>query len=308
MKLTRSAINVTDEDVEEHLGNMLDSRARLQQVERPAELGDFLKVNYNATLPEDFEVDKNGEYLVKAENSWMGLREPELLPGTIQKLVGAEVGAEVSLEVTFPEDFREEDFAGKTLPYVIKVLEIQAAVRPELDDELAKSFHAENVEDLKNRVRDRIHNQKTREREEELRNTLIEALMAQVDFPLPPTIVEYNRENVVREIVRTQQRNGVSEEQIRETIKESMDKADQIARQRTRFQYLIEAIADAEGIKVENEELSQQINIMATMNRSSVKKTFREMTQSGQLMQMADSIRSSKTIDRLMELADITEE
>jgi len=157
-------------------------------------------------------------------------------------------------------------------------------------------------------VRDRIHNQKTREREEELRNTLIEALMAQVDFPLPPTIVEYNRENVVREIVRTQQRNGVSEEQIRETIKESMDKADQIARQRTRFQYLIEAIADAEGIKVENEELSQQINIMATMNRSSVKKTFREMTQSGQLMQMADSIRSSKTIDRLMELADITEE
>jgi trigger factor len=308
VKLTRSAINVTDEDVEEHLGNMLDSRARLQQVERPAELGDFLKVNYNATLPEDFEVDKNGEYLVKAENSWMGLREPELLPGTIQKLVGAEVGAEVSLEVTFPEDFREEDFAGKTLPYVIKVLEIQAAVRPELDDELAKSFHAENVEDLKNRVRDRIHNQKTREREEELRNTLIEALMAQVDFPLPPTIVEYNRENVVREIVRTQQRNGVSEEQIRETIKESMDKADQIARQRTRFQYLIEAIADAEGIKVENEELSQQINIMATMNRSSVKKTFREMTQSGQLMQMADSIRSSKTIDRLMELADITEE
>ncbi|HOG50442.1 MAG TPA: trigger factor [Lentisphaeria bacterium] len=308
VKLTRAAISVTDENVEEYLGNLLDSRARLQQVERPAELGDFLKVSYNATLPEDFEVGKNGEYLVKAENSWLGLREPELLPGTMQKLVGAEVGAEVSLDVTFPEDFREADFAGKTFPYVITVLEIQAAVRPELDDELAKSCHAENVEDLKKRVRDMIHTQKTKEREEELRNTLIEAIMAQVDFPLPPTIVEYNRENVIREIVRTQQRNGVSEEKIREGIKESMDRAEQIARQRTRFRYVIDAIADAEGIKVENEELSQQVSTMAMMSRSSLKKTVREMTQSGQLMQMADSIRSTKTIDRLMELADITEE
>ena len=141
-----------------------------------------------------------------------------------------------------------------------------------------------------------------------MRNTLIEAIMSQVDFPLPPTIVEYNRDNVIREIVRAQQRNGVSEEQIRETIKESVDKAEQIARQRTRFQYVIEAIADAEGIKVENEELSQHVNIVASMNRSSVKKTLREMIQSGQLMQMSDSIRSGKTVDRLMELADITEE
>ena len=308
VKLTRSAINVTDEDVKEQLDNLLDSRARLQQVERPAELGDFLKVSYSATLPEDFEVSKNGEYLVKTENSWMGLREPELLPGTTQKLVGAEIGAEISLDVTFPEDFRETDFAGKTFPYMIKVLEIQAAVRPELDDEFAKSCQAENVEDLKKRMRDMIQERKTKEREEGLRNTLIEAIMSQVDFPLPPTIVEYNRDNVIREIVRAQQRNGVSEEQIRETIKEYVDKAEQIARQRTRFQYVIEAIADAEGIKVENEELSQHVNIVASMNRSSVKKTLREMIQSGQLMQMSDSIRSGKTVDRLMELADITEE
>ena len=50
VKLTRSAINVTDEDVKEQLDNLLDSRARLQQVERPAELGDFLKVSYRNFL------------------------------------------------------------------------------------------------------------------------------------------------------------------------------------------------------------------------------------------------------------------
>lgn len=308
VKLTKTAVNVTDADVEEYINNLLDSRAKLQQVERPAELGDFLKVTYNATLPEGFEIPKNCEYLVKAENGWLGLREPELLPGTMHKLVGAAVGAEVSLDVTFPEDFREADFAGKTFGYTIKVLEIQAAVRPELNDELAKTCQADNVEELKTRTRDMIRVQKTRERDTELRNTLVEAIMAQVDFPLPPTIVKYNQDSVVREIVRNQQRNGLSEEKIRENIKDAMEQAERIARQRTRFQYVIGAIADAEDIKVENDELTQEVSYMAQMNRSSIKKTVRDMSESGQLGQMMESIRSSKTVDRLMELADITEE
>ena len=308
VKLTKPAVNVTDADVEEYLNNLLDSRAKLQLVERPAELGDFLKVTYNATLPEGFEVAKHSEYLVKSENGWLGLREPELLPGTMHKLVGAAVGAEVSLDVTFPADFREADFAGKTLADTIKVLEIQAAVRPELNDELAKSCQADNVEELKTRARDMIQAQRTRERGTALRNTLVEAIMAQVDFPLPPTIVKYNQDSVVRDMVRSQQRNGLSEDKIRENIKESMEQAEHIARQRTRFQYVIGAIADAEDIKVENDELTQEVSYMAQMNRSSLKKTVRDMSESGQLGQMMESIRSSKTVDRLMELADITEE
>lgn len=308
VKLTRKAVTVSDEEVEEYLDNMLESRAKLQQVERPAELGDFLKVSYTAALPEGFEVPENCGYLVKAENGWMGLRDPELLPGTKDKMLGAAVGAEVNLEVAFPEDFREGAFAGKTLAYTIKVLEIQAAVKPELNDEFAQTCQADNVEELKNRTREMLRVQKTRQREDELRNTLLESLMAQLDFPLPPTIVKYNQESVLRDIVRNQQRNGVSEEKIRADIQEHMGQAEEVARRQTRFQYVITAIAEAEDIKVENEEMGQEINYMAQMNRSSVKKTVRDLRDNGQLEQMFQSIRVSKTIDRLIELADITEE
>ena len=118
----------------------------------------MLKVSVKADTGDE-EVPDAVKRLVDNEEMWLLLSEPEMLPGIIEGLAGVSTGDEKDLDITFTEDFYEPFLAGKTLKFHFAIGEIQGKQEAELDDDTAKEIGAESVDDLKEKIRERLEGQ-----------------------------------------------------------------------------------------------------------------------------------------------------
>ena len=93
-------------------GGLVDQQqARLEQVERPAEESDILKVSYTSQTSSDEEVPATAQNLVENSETWIRLTEPTDIPGLVPALTNKSGGDKTDVTVTFPDDFREEFLA-----------------------------------------------------------------------------------------------------------------------------------------------------------------------------------------------------
>jgi trigger factor len=112
-------------------------------------------------------------------------------PVVNEALQGAKVGDERIAAKVFPEDDENKDRAGKTVNYTIKVKALKQKVLPEIDDELAKTLGLEDLDELKERVREALERRKVGERREEWRRSLLDQLSEDIDLnSLPSSLVQ----------------------------------------------------------------------------------------------------------------------
>lgn len=307
LHLSREAVVIGDEQVDEFISNWLQSRQSFAKVERPAEQQDMLQVSYQAQLPEGLEVPEKAKYVVAAENTWLVLREPEMLPGVMTALVGVSAGDEKDVTLTFPADYREECLAGKSLPYHFSVKEVHGRQVPELTDELAKEAGTEGVADLRDKVKTNLQSQETRNRDQQLREQLVQALLSGLDFPLPPTVLKQEKEGLLKEYYDQAVRAGKKPEELREMSQEMATRAEGEAAAKLRRHYVLEAIAKAENITVDNREISSMVSYFARYERVSPKVMIKRMQENGQIPGLIASLTETKTVDQLVQWADIAE-
>jgi len=108
-----------------------------------------------------------------------------------EALQGARAGDERVAAKAFPADDENEERAGKTVNYTIKVKALKQKVLPEIDDELAKSLGLESLDELNERIREALERRKLGERREEWRRSLLDHLAEQIDLnSLPSSLVQ----------------------------------------------------------------------------------------------------------------------
>ena len=144
---------VTDEDIDAEIKRLQNQQAREITVERAAELGDTVVIDYVGSVD---GVEFEGG---KGENYPLELGSNSFIPGFEDQLVGAAAGADVDVNVTFPEEYHADDLAGKAALFQVKVHEVKAKELPEVDDEFAQDISdfdtlAEFKEDLAKRLAD----------------------------------------------------------------------------------------------------------------------------------------------------------
>ena len=134
LQITRLAAEVTDADIEKMIETLRLQRRSFDPVERASAEGDFVMFEYSASA---------GDYRFPAE----GLERAGsvLGSGTLFKaledvLTGRNAGDEFEAEVAFPEDFRNDNLAGKTAHTAFKIVNVQQPKMPEVDAEFAKLF------------------------------------------------------------------------------------------------------------------------------------------------------------------------
>ena len=126
--------DVTDEDVEKELQNKAKVNARMVEVDRPAENGDTVLIDYEGWVgDEKFEGGT-------AERQPLKLGSGTFIPGFEEQLVGASKGEDIDVKVTFPEEYHAEELAGKEAVFKCKVHEIKEEELPEIDDDYATIY------------------------------------------------------------------------------------------------------------------------------------------------------------------------
>jgi len=308
LKITLDGREVDDDAVDQVIGTWREQRAQFEKVDRPAGDGDLLKVSYHANLTDEQrgELPETAKFLVDADDTWLPIREPEILPGTIENLKGAAAGDEKTFQVVFPDSFMESSLREKSIEYNVKVHEVHGSELPEFDDELAKQFGAETADEARDMVRQGLESRERERRDNELRQSIAEALLEGMDFALPPSLVDRETYEIFRGMVEQEYRRNqgnVTEDTQKQLLAHAREGATRMLRRR----YVLLKIADAEGIEVGRDELDGFIDNLSTAYRMSGKVLTRRLVENGRLPDIYFRIKEQKTMERLVELAEVVE-
>jgi trigger factor len=300
---------VSDADVDRALDVLRERRATYNDVDRPAKEGDIVVVNYTGTSEDrpltDFAPTARG--LTNQQNFWMEIKPGHFIPGFTEQLVGASKGDHRTINVDFPQDFVAAQLSGKKGKYEVDLVQVKEKVLPEANDEFAKEWGAEGIEKLRESIRKDLENELTTKVRRSVRTQLIDALNDRVQCELPESLVQGETRNVVYNIVAENQGRGVSKDLINEKKDEIFNYASETAKEKLKTAFLLGRIAEKEGIKVSQEELTRHIIYMAQEREMRPEKLVKEMQKNNGISQLHEQVLLGKVVDFLEENAKIEE-
>ncbi len=289
-----------DSAIDTQIEQMLDSRTQKEPVERDVvQSGDFVTLDFEGFV--DAEAFAGGA----AQDHELEIGSGSFIPGFEDQLVGMKRGEEGEVKVTFPEDYGNDDLAGKEAIFKVKISEIKEKIVPALTDELAQEFGAESAEDLREKIGENLARQEKQRIEEELKERLMAQLVERNPMEVPETMVAGQLDFMLQNIKgrlksqgMTLEMMGLNEEAFRAMYRDTAVK-------QVQGSLILEGIGSAENISVDEGEIDARLEEIAEMANApleDVKKHYSaENTKEGLLAQ----IEEEKVIAYLLGQADI---
>lgn len=305
LEVTKLPTEVTDEEVEEQIQEQLARKAELEIKEEGAiEEGDTAVIDFEGFQGEEaFEGGKGEDYPLEIGSG-------SFIPGFEEQLVGVKAGESKDVVVTFPEEYHAAELAGKEATFKVTVKEVKTKVLPELNDEFAKEIdpEVESLEALRAKIKEQTVEQKKAEAEGALRDELVEKAAANAEMDIPASMIDTELDRMVQEFGQRLQMQGMNlelyfqfsgqtEEQLRGQMKED-------AENRVRVALTLEAIAKAENIEVSEEDITTELDAMASQFGMTVDQI---KTALGGTAILENDVKTKKTVEFLVENAKISE-
>jgi trigger factor len=183
--LARPQVEVTDSDVEETIERLRQQRKRWEAVERAAETGDRLTVDF------DGEVDGEPFEGGRGEGIQIEIGAGRFIPGFEEQLVGASAGDAPSIDVTFPEEYPQTSLAEKPAQFKVRVKTVEAASLPEVDAEFVAEFGVDDgdLERFRADVRANLERERSERVKARIKNQVMDLLLEANPISVPAALV-----------------------------------------------------------------------------------------------------------------------
>lgn len=293
-------VEVTEEEFQQEMEQLRESRATVEPVEEDRELrdGDWAQISYTGKIAglDDAEPLKSDDALVEIGGK-------DTVEAFSSALRGARVGQELHVSAEYPAEYPQAQLAGKTVDYDIQVKAIKKRNIPELNDEFARELgEYENLSELENRVREHLENRKRRSVEGETKDRLFQALNERFPFPVPESLVQEQIDARLDRGLRALAAQGMSTEQMRKLDFGRLRGAQRdSALAEVRSSLLLAKIAQEENVEVSDEELEREIQIAAVQTREPAETLRARLTQDGGLARIREQLKREKTAQLLYE-------
>ena len=178
LAVTHAPKPLGDEEVDEAINHFREQHAEFRAVERTADLGDLVIMDYTLT-PEGMDAREEKDY------SFL-LGQGSVLPEIEEAVIGLAAGGSRNIRLKFADDHRNEALRGKSGEATVTVKEVKEKILPAVDDEFAKGLGAfETVDALKEALRKDLQARRDRENRHGLEDAVVEALLASHEFQVP---------------------------------------------------------------------------------------------------------------------------
>ena len=304
----RDIATVAEEDIDKALDALRTQQAKFEKADRAVKENDFVVLNYFGTCEGKPITDWNpvARGLTEKKNFWIQVTPESFIAGFAPQLIDAKAGDKRTVNVDFPADFVTREIAGKKGVYEVEVVEVKERILPPLDDAFAKTYGAEDLTHLRDGVRRDLQNELNLKQKRVVRQQLVEALLGRVNFDLPESLVQQETRNVVYNIVRENQRRGISKEVIDQQKDAIYSAANQTAKERVKAEFLISKIAEKEGIRVNEQEMNLRIVSLAQTYNMAPDKFLKEVkSRQGGIEEIYAQLLHEKVVDFLQEHAKI---
>jgi trigger factor len=289
---------VSDKDVEKRIKDIAEQSAPLVDIKRNRKMkaGDTAVIDFEGSV--DGKVFEGGT----AENFELLLGSNQFIPGFEDQLIGVKRDDSVIVQVTFPAEYQAKDLAGKDAEFKVKVNGVKVKDEVAIDDELAKKMlpgqDDANLEELQKQVKIQIENEELGKLyNDDLKPKLLERIVSEVKFDLPEFVVEQEIDMALNKAA-----GEMSEDEIKE-LRENADKLTELretfrgdAQKSVRATFIIDALAQEKGVKIEEKEVMQTIYYEAMQTGQDPQKAYEQYKEAGYI----PAIQMSMVEDRVL--------
>ena len=293
---------VKDEDVENNLKQQQERNARIVSVERAAQEGDTLVLDYAGFVGEEqFE----GGTALEQE---LTLGSHMFIPGFEEQLVGVAAGEDKDVVVTFPEEYHAPDLAGKEAVFKCHVHQVKEKQVPALDDEFAADLGFDTLDELKASEREKLEKYAKAGAENQMKDAVLGKLVEATEVEIPEVMIKDELDRSVQELNQQLSYQGLSIKQYLEFTGKAMgDFLDELrpeAEKAVKTRLVIAGVAAAEAIEVSEEEVEEELKVMAVQYQMTADKV-RELLGEDMMQYLVKDLKSKKAIEVLFENAVI---
>ena len=293
LEVEKAEAEVSDAQVQAELDRMAENVASTETVERPAQMGDTVNI--------DFEGFDNGVPFDggKGENHDLKLGSGSFVPGFEDQLVGMSAGEEKDIDITFPEDYHK-DLAGKAVVFHVKVNKVTVTIVPEQDDEFAKDVSSfETLEELKADIRAKAIEEQEKQIQSAFESAAVEKAAENTTVDMPEALVERELDSQMDRFAYQLQMSGYSMEQYAKMMGgdvNTMRKAFRpTAEKQAKISVTLEKIVEVEGITVSDEEIAAEIDSLAAQYQMEASKV-QELVPADELSESLKTRKATKII------------
>ncbi len=305
MEVEKPVVEIGDDEITAALEDLREQHSSLEPVvlRETISAGDVVTLDFKS-LSEHEELKE-----IQSDDVQFKVGAGQVLEGIDEAVTGAGFTDTVEASIELDENYPTEELRGESVKLELKIKKVEREVFPELDDDFAqKTGDGETLLELRSNLRKRLQEQ----REEEARDLAIadmmERLLDQNPFTLPPAFLQEQVEDSARRRFQMLSQQGLNPEQFGLTLDALQEEIRDDVDRQVREELLLMEIAQKEKIKVEEEDLMAHLEKIAGNMGISAQQYLAYMRQNPQsLQQLQGGVLLDKTRDHLLDEATITE-
>lgn len=309
LKLTKPVADVDDSTLEDALTRIAsqNSGSKAITTKRASKKGDIVVIDFDGSIDGE---PKDG---MKGEKHNLGLGDGQFIPGFEDQLIGKKAGEDVTVTVTFPENYGSAELAGKEAVFECHIHEIHEKTDAELNDELAKKLGMDDLEALKNILREQMQGEYAQYTRMKLKRDLLDQLDAGHKFDLPAMMVEQEFEMIVKQMEQERHQQMHAEGKDHDCAEHAIEDSEKeelkaIAERRVKLGLVLSQIGETNKIGVTQDDLQKAVIAEAQKYPGQEAQVFEFYQKNKNAL---DSLRApifeEKVVDYIVELADVTE-
>ncbi len=293
-------ISIGDDEVDEQLENLRERFGSLNPVERAAGQDDFVTIDLSAA--------KDGEAIEEAQATGMSYQvgRGTMLEGLDDALMGMSAGDEATFESTLVGG----EFKDQSVDVTVKVTAVKEQELPELDDDFAQqASEFDSMDELRADLRDRLTRNGRLEQASAARDAVLEKLLTMVEIPLPDAAVadelQSRRDSIEQQLAyagMTEADYLESEDQTEDEFAADLDKR---VRDAMAAQFILDEIATAEALGVDEGELTQHLLRRAQQSGQSPEEYIKHIMEHNHVPEMVSEVRRGKALAHIVEAATV---
>ena len=300
IRLKKNKIEVKDQEINKVLEDIRKMQAKESLQDKSAEKGDRVEIDFIVSL--DKVIIDGGQ----GKKYPLVIGDGFMIPGFEEQLIGLKKNEEKSFQLKFPESYQQSVVAGKLCDFKVKMLAVYQRELPEINDEWAKKVGADNIEDLRSKIRKSIEDEKMFHEEQRLELEMLNKIVEQTEFSeIPDVLIDNEAQRMVYEFEDSIEQQGLKfDEHLKNIKKEKKDLEVDFkpkAIERVKTSLVIKEIADKEKITVSDEELREETEkiIEQVKNNSEVQNNTKS---EGYQQYLRTVVRNRKVIEMLKSL------
>ena len=302
LKFAVDPIEVTDDEVDAELQSLRARFGTLTGVERAAENGDFVSIDLSATVDGEDVPDARTEGLSHEIGSG------QLIEGLDEAITGLTDGE----SRVFTTTLAAGEHSGQEAQVTVTVKSVKERELPEPDDEFAQlASEFDTIDELKSSLTDQVQRVKRIQQAEQIRDKALEALLEQVEVPLPEKIVQAQVDDTLHNAI-----HGLEHDEARfaEALEEQGSTREEFdadnrtnAEKAVKTQLLMDAIADKLDIQVGQTDLTERLVLMSRQYGLEPQQLLQYLQENNQLPAMFADVRRGLTVAAVVYRATVTD-